>query len=63
MPLIFITMIEGRSDEKKAAMHKEVTEAVHRTLGAPREAIRIVINEVPAKHFSAAGVPKSDASS
>lgn len=63
MPIISITLIEGRSDEKKAAMYKEVTEAIHRTLGAPRESVRIIINEIPANHFAVAGEAKAGASS
>jgi 4-oxalocrotonate tautomerase len=63
MPIIQITLVAGRSDEQKAAMYKEVTEAVHRTLGAPRENVRIMINEVPAKHFAVAGMAKTGPSS
>jgi len=63
MPIIQITLVAGRSDEQKAAMYKEVTEAVHRTLGAPRENVRIMINEIPAKHFAVAGVAKTGPSS
>ena len=63
MPIIQITLVAGRSDEQKAAMYKEVTEAVHRTLGAPRENVRIMVNEVPAKHFAVAGVAKTGPSS
>jgi len=63
MPIIQITLVAGRSDEQKAAMYKEVTEAIHRTLGAPRENVRIMINEIPAKHFAVAGVAKTGPSS
>lgn len=58
MPLVEITIIEGRSPEKKRAMIKEVTEAVHRSIDAPMEAIRVVIREVPAAHWAVGGVPK-----
>ena len=63
MPIIQITLVAGRSDEQKAAMYKEVTEAIHRTFGAPRENVRIMINEIPAKHFAVAGVAKTGPSS
>ncbi|MBC7938259.1 MAG: 2-hydroxymuconate tautomerase family protein [Chitinophagaceae bacterium] len=63
MPIIQITLIAGRSDEQKAAMYKEVTEAVHRTLGTPRENVRIMINEIPPQHFAVAGVAKAGPSS
>ncbi len=63
MPIIQITMIEGRSGEQKQAMYREVTDAIHRTLGAPRENVRIMIYEVPSQHFATAGVSKSGPSS
>lgn len=56
MPLAEITMIEGRSPEHKRALLTEVTEAVVRALGAPREAVRVVIREVPAEHWAVGGV-------
>ncbi len=59
MPIINITLIEGRSDEQKQAMYHEVTEAIHRTLNAPRDAVRIIVNEIPARHFAAGGVMKT----
>ncbi len=59
MPIIQITLIEGRTDEQKSEMYKEVTEAMHRTLGTPRENVRIMLNEIPAKHFAVAGASKT----
>jgi 4-oxalocrotonate tautomerase len=63
MPIIQITMIVGRTDDQKRAMYEAVTEAVHTTLGAPKENVRIMINEVPPLHFATAGVVKSGPSS
>jgi 4-oxalocrotonate tautomerase len=62
MPIVQVTMIEGRSDEQKEAMYHEVTEAIVRSLGAPRESVRIMVYEVPPKHFATAGVRKQGAS-
>lgn len=59
MPIVNITLIEGRTDEQKNAMYREVTEAIHRTVNAPHDSIRIIINEIPARHFAAGGVAKS----
>lgn len=59
MPIVSITLIEGRTDEQKNAMYREVTDAIHRTVGAPKESVRIMINEIPARHFAAGGVPKT----
>ena len=58
MPIVEVTLIEGRSFEKKQKMVAAVTDAIVATLEAPREAVRIVIREVPPWHFAAAGVLK-----
>lgn len=63
MPIVQITLIEGRSDQQKQDMYREVTEAIHRTIGTPRENVRIIVNEIPARHFAAAGVAKTGPSS
>lgn len=60
MPLVQVTMIEGRSPEQKRALLSELTEAVVRSVGAPPENVRVVIYEVPATHWAVAGIPKSD---
>ncbi|WP_342643127.1 2-hydroxymuconate tautomerase [Rhodoligotrophos ferricapiens] len=62
MPVIQITMIEGRTQDQKSAMYREVTDAVQRTLGSPPESVRIIVNEVPRTHFAVAGIAKSESS-
>lgn len=59
MPIVEITMIEGRSEEAKLRLHAKVTDAIHEAIDAPKESIRIIIREVPPLHFSAAGVVKT----
>lgn len=59
MPVIQITLVAGRSMEQKKKLYREVTDAVHRTLGTPPEGIRIILNEVPPAHFAVAGEPKT----
>lgn len=58
MPIIEVTLIEGRTHEAKAGMVTAVTDAVVASLGAPRETVRIIIREIPAHHFAAGGVLK-----
>jgi 4-oxalocrotonate tautomerase len=58
MPIVEVTMIEGRSYEAKADMVEKVTDAIVTSLGAPRDSVRIIIREVPPWHFGAAGVLK-----
>ena len=59
MPIVEITLIEGRSDEAKARLMQKVADAIHEAIEAPKETIRIVIREVPPLQFSAGGVAKT----
>jgi 4-oxalocrotonate tautomerase len=58
MPIVEITLIEGRPDEAKIRLHEKVAEAIHEAIDAPKESIRIIIREVPPVHFSVAGAVK-----
>ena len=60
MPLIQVNMASGRTDEQKKAMLSAITEAVHSTIGAPLDSIRVWVNEFPATDYMAAGVLLSD---
>ena len=60
MPIINITLIEGRPAEKKAELIRELTDATERVLAAPRESIRVIINEIPPEHLGIAGVSKAE---
>ncbi|WP_430612266.1 2-hydroxymuconate tautomerase [Enterococcus sp. DIV0876] len=46
MPFIHVELVEGRSEEQLSAMMKEITEAVHKNTGAPKEHIHVIINEM-----------------
>lgn len=56
MPLVEITLAEGRNAHQIRALLAEVHSAVHRVIGAPEANIRVVVREVPATHWSAGGV-------
>ena len=58
MPIVEITLIEGRTYEDKSRLITEVTDAIVSSIKAPRETVRIIIREVPAHHFAAGGVHK-----
>jgi 4-oxalocrotonate tautomerase len=60
MPIIQITLVAGRSDEKIERCIKEVAETVSRTLEAPKETIRIMVNEVPPSRFAVGDRLKSE---
>lgn len=55
MPIIQIHMIEGRTNEQKEAVIREVTEAMVRAVGTPKESVRVLINEMPKQHFGIGG--------
>lgn len=58
MPVIQVTIIEGRSAEAKKELIKKLTDATVEAIGAPRETIRVILQEVPAAHWGVGGVPK-----
>ena len=47
MPLVEIHLLEGRTDDQKKALLRAVTAAVHDSVGAPLESIRVWIPEFP----------------
>lgn len=59
MPIIEVTLIEGRSKEKKAALITELTNASVRALGAPIESVRVILRELPPENFGVAGKAKT----
>lgn len=56
MPLIQVTLVQGRSPEQLRALISALTSAVTDSIGAPKEAIRVVLNEVPDTHWAAGDV-------
>lgn len=55
MPVIQAFLVEGRTDEAKAAFIEAVTQAAQSSLGAPRESVRVIITDMPAANFGVAG--------
>ena len=55
MPLIQVNMLEGRTAEQKADLLRAITRAVHDSIGAPVESIRVWIHEFPATDFISEG--------
>ncbi|MFE9674583.1 tautomerase family protein [Streptomyces phaeoluteigriseus] len=60
MPLIHVTLLSGRSEEEIAALGRALTEAAHTTLGTPREAIRVTVDECPPQHWFVGGTSVAD---
>ena len=55
MPLAIIHILEGRDDAKKAALIARVTDAISESLDAPRENVRVIVQEVPKSQWGIAG--------
>jgi 4-oxalocrotonate tautomerase family enzyme len=55
MPILRVTLPTGFTTEQKTALFTGLTQAAHRTLGAPLTNVRIALNEVPAENLAHAG--------
>ena len=55
MPLIHVSMAEGRTDDQKRALMAAITQAATETLGAPLPSVRVWITEFAATEFMAGG--------
>jgi len=60
MPIINITMLEGRDEETIEQCMREVARAVHKSLDIPLKNIRVLVNEVPKNRFSVGDQLKSE---
>lgn len=52
MPLVEVTIAEGRSADQIRTMIREVHHAVLRTVDTAPEHIRIIVREVPRTHWA-----------
>ncbi|MGA2465590.1 MAG: 2-hydroxymuconate tautomerase [Thermodesulfobacteriota bacterium] len=59
MPIVQISLLPGRTPEKKEELIKNVTNAIADTLQIPKERVHIVLNEVPKENIGSGGVPLS----
>ena len=55
MPIIQCDIREGRTEEQKQALAREITRVVHETIDAPVEYIYVLIRETPGAHHVKAG--------
>ncbi|MDT3396524.1 tautomerase family protein [Streptomyces sp. B1866] len=55
MPLIEVTVAEGRSEARLRALMAAVHDAVRESLGVADEQIRVLVRQVPAHLWSAGG--------
>lgn len=59
MPIVRIEMWEGRTNEQKEILIKEVSKAVSSALKIPPEQVFVLLYDVPKSHWGIAGVPAS----
>jgi 4-oxalocrotonate tautomerase len=55
MPTIIVEWAEGRTNEQKAQLVKEITEVVSRVSKAPPEAVNVIIHDNPPANTGRAG--------
>ncbi|WP_281249423.1 4-oxalocrotonate tautomerase [Fictibacillus arsenicus] len=58
MPIIQVQVIEGRTDEQLSKLMDSLTNAAAECLDVKKEQVRVLIQEVPNKHWGVGGKPK-----
>nr|WP_237448661.1 2-hydroxymuconate tautomerase [Nocardioides flavescens] len=56
VPLVDVTLTEGRSPEQVRALISAVHDAVVTTAGARPEHVRVIVREVPRTHYASGDV-------
>ncbi len=60
VPLVEITLVQGRTPQKLRALIHEVHAAVVKTIDARPESVRVIVREVPATHWAAGDVTMAE---
>jgi 4-oxalocrotonate tautomerase len=60
MPLIQISLVQGRDAEVVKRFVKDIARTAHESLGAPMETIRVIVNEVPPTHWGVGDQTRDD---
>jgi 4-oxalocrotonate tautomerase len=55
MPLVEVTLAEGRPESQIRDMMDAIHEAVFRTSGSPAPSIRVIVREVAPEHWLSGG--------
>jgi 4-oxalocrotonate tautomerase len=61
VPLVEVTLAEGRTPEQIRSLIHELHEAVIRAVAAPPENVRVIVREVPPTHWAAGDVTIAEA--
>lgn len=60
MPIVQITIVEGRDEEKIQQCMRAVARTISEHLEAPIESVRVMVHEVPPTRFAVGERLKSD---
>jgi 4-oxalocrotonate tautomerase len=60
MPILEIKMLEGRTDDQKRKLVKKLTDAVCESIDSKPEKVRVIITEMPKKHYAIGGILETD---
>jgi len=55
MPLLQVSIVEGRSPELKEKLIQELTMTIVETLAVKPESVRVLVQELPKTHWGIAG--------
>ncbi|GGN58699.1 hypothetical protein GCM10011579_022380 [Streptomyces albiflavescens] len=56
MPLIEVTLVNGRTPDELRSLIHEVTGAVVKALDVPQQSVRVAVRELPKTHWAAGDV-------
>lgn len=51
MPIIQVSLVEGRSDEQLRALIRGLTDAAVEAIGAPVDTVKVILTEVKPTHW------------
>ncbi len=60
MPIVHISLIEGRDPVAVNKCVKAVAKCIHETLGAPLHTIRVIATSVPAAHWAVGDITRDE---
>jgi 4-oxalocrotonate tautomerase len=60
MPLVQVTMLQGRSADQKRKLAQRITDAMVEEAGARREAVIVAFHEVSKESYASGGVLMAD---
>jgi len=55
MPVVKIDMWSGRNEEQKEKIIQKVTGAIVESVGCPKEAVTVVIDDIPKENWGSGG--------